>query len=168
MKSSELLRAELWISYLLRYGVLLCLFVIGTGLGARLVLGGTRAAPVRGGAYFVPTVFDGVNARMTIAREEIFGPVLSVIPVADAPEAVRVANDSPYGLAAAVWTDDIDVALGASRTLRAGTVHVNSYGEDDLSAPFGGFGQSGNGFKEKSLLALDAYSQRKTTWIKLR
>lgn len=134
--------------------------------GARLVQGGTRVHPVAGGAYLLPAIFDQVESKMKIAQEEIFGPVLSVITVANAEDALRAANDTTYGLAAAVWTDDLNSALGLSRKLRCGTVHVNSYGEDDMTAPFGGTGQSGNGFKEKSLFALDAYSNRKTTWFK--
>jgi gamma-glutamyl-gamma-aminobutyraldehyde dehydrogenase/4-guanidinobutyraldehyde dehydrogenase/NAD-dependent aldehyde dehydrogenase len=126
--------------------------------GAKLFAGGNPVEPVKGGAYFSP---------MTIAQEEIFGPVLSVITVANIAEAIHVANDSKYGLSAAVWSQDIDVALSAARKIQAGTVHINSYGEDDLTAPFGGFKQSGTGAKEKSLDAISAYSQQKTTWIKL-
>jgi gamma-glutamyl-gamma-aminobutyraldehyde dehydrogenase len=105
---------------------------------------------------------------MRIAQEEIFGPVLSVISVRDEREAVETANASLFGLAAAVWCDDINRAHRVARALRVGTVHLNCYGEDDVTAPFGGFKQSGNGSKEKSLDAIDAYSEKKTTWLKLR
>src|SRR5690606_9672145 len=109
----------------------------GTAEGARLVAGGT---PIDGdGHYMRPTVFDGVRPAMRIAREEIFGPVLSVLEFDDVEEAVRLANDTDYGLAAAVWTSDLSAAHRVSRALRAGTVWVNCYEEGDMSVPFGGF-----------------------------
>ncbi|TQM66970.1 gamma-glutamyl-gamma-aminobutyraldehyde dehydrogenase [Actinomadura hallensis] len=136
----------------------------GTAEGARLVAGGT---PIDGdGHYMRPTVFDGVRPAMRIAREEIFGPVLSVLEFDDVEEAVRLANDTDYGLAAAVWTSDLSAAHRVSRALRAGTVWVNCYEEGDMSVPFGGFKQSGNG-RDKSLHALDKYLDLKTTWIAL-
>ncbi|RWR28753.1 aldehyde dehydrogenase [Sinirhodobacter populi] len=134
--------------------------------GARLVLGGDRPDTNLGGYYVNPTIFTGVRNDMTIAREEIFGPVLSVITVRDDEEAVRVANDTPYGLAAAVWTRDLSRAHRISRRLRAGSVWVNCYDHGDATVPFGGYKQSGNG-RDKSLHALDKYTELKTTWIEL-
>ncbi|WP_334135321.1 aldehyde dehydrogenase [Tepidimonas sp.] len=138
----------------------------GQAEGARLLAGGQAVQPVPGGFYVQPTVFDGVTNDMTIAREEIFGPVLSVITFTDAAEAVRQANDSIYGLQAAVWTRDLNKAHAVARALRAGTVHVNQYDEDDITVPFGGFRQSGIG-RDKSLHALDKYTELKTTWIRI-
>ncbi len=134
--------------------------------GARLLCGGEQALRESGGFYVQPTVFDGVRNDMTIAREEIFGPVLSVLSFTDAAEVVRQANESVYGLQAAVWTRDINKAHGVARALRAGTVHVNQYDEDDITVPFGGFKQSGVG-RDKSLHAMDKYTETKTTWIRI-
>lgn len=134
--------------------------------GARLLAGGERVAPVAGGCYVQPTIFDGVTNSMTIAREEIFGPVLSVLSFTDAADVVRQANHNIYGLQAAVWTRDINKAHGVARALRAGTVHVNQYDEDDITVPFGGFKQSGVG-RDKSLHAFDKYTETKTTWIRI-
>jgi gamma-glutamyl-gamma-aminobutyraldehyde dehydrogenase/4-guanidinobutyraldehyde dehydrogenase/NAD-dependent aldehyde dehydrogenase len=119
-----------------------------------------------GGFYVEPTIFDGVTNRMRIAQEEIFGPVLSVLSFTDAAEAVTMANDSIYGLQAAVWTRDINKAHGVARALKAGTVHVNQYDEDDITVPFGGVKQSGVG-RDKSLHAFDKYTELKTTWIRI-
>ncbi|MFP5466551.1 MAG: aldehyde dehydrogenase [Gammaproteobacteria bacterium] len=138
----------------------------GRSEGATLLAGGERVAPVAGGCYVQPTIFDGVSNDMTIAREEIFGPVLSVLSFTDAADVVRQANANVYGLQAAVWTRDINKAHGVARALRAGTVHVNSYDEDDITVPFGGFKQSGVG-RDKSLHAFDKYTEMKTTWIRL-
>ncbi len=138
----------------------------GKEQGARLLAGGAAVEPVAGGCYVQPTIFDGVSNDMRIAREEIFGPVLSVLSFSDAAEAVRQANDSLYGLQAAVWTRDLNKAHGVARALRAGTVHVNQYNDDDITVPFGGFRQSGIG-RDKSLHAFDKYTELKTTWIKL-
>lgn len=134
--------------------------------GARLLLGGDRPSDTPEGFYLNPTIFTDVSNDMTIAREEIFGPVLSTITVANDEEAVRVANDTSYGLAAAVWTRDLSRAHKISRQLRAGTVWVNCYDHGDSTVPFGGFKQSGNG-RDKSLHALDKYTELKTTWIEL-
>jgi len=138
----------------------------GNSEGARLLAGGEQALQETGGFYVQPTIFDGVRNDMTIAREEIFGPVLSVLSFADAADVVRQANDTVYGLQAAVWTRDINKAHGVARALRAGTVHVNQYDEDDITVPFGGFKQSGVG-RDKSLHALDKYTETKTTWIRI-
>ncbi len=137
---------------------------IASGLeeGARLVAGSGEAE----GCYLAPVVFDGVRNDMRIAREEIFGAVLSVISFRDADEAVAIANDTPYGLAAALWTSSLSRAHQVSRALRAGSVWVNQYSGGDMTAPFGGFKQSGNG-RDRSLHAFDKYTELKATWIRL-
>jgi acyl-CoA reductase-like NAD-dependent aldehyde dehydrogenase len=113
--------------------------------GARLACGGHQARTASGGFYVEPTVFDGVDNGMKIAQEEIFGPVLSVIRFKTEGEAIALANDSAYGLQASVWSHDINRAHRVARALRAGTVHINQYDEDDITVPFGGVKQSGNG-----------------------
>ena len=132
--------------------------------GAKLVFGGGRARSDTGGYYIEPTVFDRVDNKMTIAQEEIFGPVLSTISFKTPEEAVRIGNDTIYGLAAAVWTRDITKAFKAARGLRAGIVWVNCFDNGHISSPFGGFKQSGFG-RDKSLHAMDKYTEIKTTWI---
>jgi gamma-glutamyl-gamma-aminobutyraldehyde dehydrogenase/4-guanidinobutyraldehyde dehydrogenase/NAD-dependent aldehyde dehydrogenase len=117
----------------------------GKAEGARLLAGGAAARGDSGGFYVAPTLFADVRQDMTIAREEIFGPVLSVLGFTDLDEAVRQANSTPYGLQAAVWTADMSRAIRTARALRAGTVHVNQYDADDITVPFGGYKQSGNG-----------------------
>lgn len=134
--------------------------------GANLVFGGKRVKTETGGCYIEPTVFDGVKNSMKIAQEEIFGPVLSTITFKDADEAVRIGNDTIYGLAAAVWTKDITKAFRASRALRAGVVWVNCFDNGHISSPFGGFKQSGFG-RDKSLHAMDKYTELKTTWVNI-
>jgi 4-guanidinobutyraldehyde dehydrogenase/NAD-dependent aldehyde dehydrogenase len=134
--------------------------------GASLRSGGNRARIESGGYFVEPTVFDNVTMQMRIAREEIFGPVLSAITFKDVDEAIRIANDVSYGLTAAVWSRDITTAHRVARALRAGTVYVNCYDADDITVPFGGFKQSGNG-RDKSLHAMDKYTELKTTWIDL-
>jgi len=132
--------------------------------GARLVTGGRRVG-TRG--YFVePTVFDGVTNRMRIAREEIFGPVLAVIPFTSVEDAVAQGNDTPYGLAAAVWTRDVAKAIRVARALRAGTVWVNAYNLYDAALPFGGFKESGFG-RELGAAGLEHYTEVKTVWVDL-
>ncbi len=134
--------------------------------GARLALGGRRVREQTGGGYIEPTIFDGVRPAMRIAREEVFGPVLSVIGFDTLEEAVRIGNDTHYGLAAAVWTRDITAAHRAARSLRAGMVYINCYDADDITVPFGGYRESGFG-RDKSLHAFDKYTELKTTWIDL-
>jgi len=134
--------------------------------GAHLLAGGLQARAETGGYYVAPTIFDKVDSGMRIAREEIFGPVLSVLSFTDIADAIRQANATSYGLQAAVWTSDIRKAHQTARALRAGTVHVNQYDEDDITVPFGGYKQSGNG-RDKSLHAFDKYTELKTTWIKI-
>ena len=135
--------------------------------GAALVAGGARADIGTGKGYFLqPTIFDGVTPDMTIAREEIFGPVLAAIEFGDVDEAIARANDSTYGLAAAVWTRDIKKAHHVARCLQAGTVWINTYNVYDTAAPFGGYKQSGFG-REMSVHALEHYTQLKTVWVDL-
>jgi acyl-CoA reductase-like NAD-dependent aldehyde dehydrogenase len=134
--------------------------------GAKCIVGGTQARVDTGGYYVNPTIFDGVSNSMKIAREEIFGPVLSVIRFKTEEEAVAMANDSSYGLQAGVWSSNINRAHRVARALRAGTVHVNQYDEDDITVPFGGYKQSGNG-RDKSLHAMEKYTELKTTWLRI-
>jgi len=134
--------------------------------GGRVVIGGERLQTVAGGCYLAPTIFDDVAHGHTIAREEIFGPVLSVIGFDDEDEALRIANDSEYGLAAGLFTADISRAHRVARKLRAGSVWVNYWDGGDMTAPFGGYKQSGNG-RDKSLHAFEKYTEVKATWINL-
>jgi len=138
----------------------------GCDQGAKLRLGGKQVLQSTGGFYLEPTLFDSVQPHMDISRNEIFGPVLSVFSFKDEAEAIRTANDTIYGLAAAVWTRDINVAHRISRAIRAGMVYINCYHDDDITVPFGGFKESGIG-RDKSLHALDKYTELKTTWIKI-
>ena len=139
---------------------------IGREQGAELIAGGQRTLEETGGLYVQPALFDGVTNAMTIAQEEIFGPVLSLITFDTVEEALQIANDSIFGLAAGVWTSNLSKAHTFARGLRAGSVWVNQYDGGDMTAPFGGFKQSGNG-RDKSLHAFDKYTELKATWIKL-
>jgi aldehyde dehydrogenase (NAD+) len=135
--------------------------------GATLVAGGERTDIGTGKGYFMqPTVFSDVTPQMTIAREEIFGPVLASIEFGDVDEAIATANDSVYGLAAGIWTRDIRKAHYVASKLQAGTVWVNTYNVYDVAAPFGGYKQSGFG-REMGRIALDYYTQNKTVWVDL-
>jgi 4-(gamma-glutamylamino)butanal dehydrogenase len=135
--------------------------------GARVAAGGHAVLTETGGWFVEPTIFDNVTPEMSIARDEVFGPVVCFIEYEDIDEAVRIANDTCYGLAASLWTDDVNHAHKVAARIRAGTVTVNCFGEGDLSTPFGGFGQSGFGGRDKSVYAHDQYCELKTTWIKL-
>jgi aldehyde dehydrogenase (NAD+) len=138
----------------------------GVAEGAALVAGGKAVRP-NGRGYFVEaTVFDRVTPEMTIAREEIFGPVLAVLPFDDVDHAVRLGNQSMYGLAAGIWTKDIQKAHRTARAIRAGTVWINSYNFYDAGAPFGGFKASGFG-RDLGRDALDGYLETKTVWVAL-
>ena len=132
--------------------------------GAVVACGGVPVEVVPGGAYYPPTVLTGVTNDQPVARHEVFGPVLAVIEADDPAHALAIANDSPYGLAGAVWTADLATAHWMARELRAGTVWVNTFDATDVSLPFGGFGASGHG-RDKSLHALHACTRPKTTWI---
>jgi gamma-glutamyl-gamma-aminobutyraldehyde dehydrogenase/4-guanidinobutyraldehyde dehydrogenase/NAD-dependent aldehyde dehydrogenase len=135
--------------------------------GASLHLGGSRTREETGGYYVEPTIFDAVSNEMRIAREEIFGPVLSTIAFDEVDDAIAIANDTIYGLAAAIWTDDVNVAHSAARRLRAGVVWVNTFDAGDITSPFGGFKQSGFG-RDKSIHALDKFTDLKAIWIQLK
>jgi len=137
---------------------------IGRNEGAALRFGGNQVMQETGGFYIEPTIFAGVENRMRIAEEEIFGPVLSVLTFSDAEEAVRIANDSIYGLAGAVWSNNINTAHKVADAVRVGTMGINNYFGGDMTVPFGGFKQSGNG-RDKSIHAFDDYTELKTTWI---
>jgi acyl-CoA reductase-like NAD-dependent aldehyde dehydrogenase len=135
--------------------------------GARVVAGGGRARVGDGKGFFVePTIFDGVTNAMRIAREEIFGPVLSVIPFRSVEDGIAQGNQTSYGLAAAVWTRDVAKALRAAKAIRAGTVWVNAYNLFDAALPFGGFKESGFG-REMGSVGLDHYTEVKTVWVDL-
>ena len=133
--------------------------------GAKLVMGGDRP-PMKRGYYLNPTVFDRVENSMTIAREEIFGPVLAVIPFKEFSEVIDQANDTIFGLASGVWTRDMKKAYRAARALKAGSVWVNAYGALDITAPFGGFKQSGFG-REFGQEALSLFTETKTVWFQM-
>ncbi|MEB6589048.1 aldehyde dehydrogenase [Pseudomonas asiatica] len=135
--------------------------------GAGLVCGGRRLTIDGSDNYIEPTIFAGVDGRMSLAREEVFGPVLAVSAFDTEEQAVRLANDSVYGLAASVWSDDFNQVHRVARALKAGTVSVNTVDALDVTVPFGGGKQSGFG-RDLSLHSFDKYSQLKTTWYQLR
>jgi gamma-glutamyl-gamma-aminobutyraldehyde dehydrogenase len=134
--------------------------------GARRVCGGERILEETGGSYMAPAIFADVAPTARLFQEEVFGPVLAATPFDDDADAIRLANATPYGLAAAVWTGNLSRAHRMVRAIRAGVVHVNTYGGTDVTVPLGGFGQSGFG-RDKSLHAFDAYTDLKTAWIAL-
>jgi acyl-CoA reductase-like NAD-dependent aldehyde dehydrogenase len=135
--------------------------------GARLIAGGNRVSVDGGKGFFLePTIFGDVQNDMKIAQEEIFGPVLATLVFDDVDEVVGLANQNPYGLAAAVWTKDVKKAHTVSRQLRAGTVWINTYGLMDASLPFGGYKNSGFG-RELGENALQHYTEVKTVWMNL-
>ncbi len=139
----------------------------GKQQGATLLCGGESLDLGDGGLYIQPTIFDQVTEDMAIASDEIFGPVLSIITVSSTEEAVRVANNSCYGLAASLFTRDVIAAHVVARQIQAGTVTVNCFGEGDITTPFGGYKQSGFGGRDNSLQAHEQYTQSKTIWIDL-
>ncbi len=139
----------------------------GKSEGAQLIAGGKRASVGNGNGFFIePTIFGGVKNDMTIAREEIFGPVLATLTFDDVDQVAELANQNPYGLAAAIWTKDIKRAHALSRRLKAGTVWINTYGLMDAALPFGGYKQSGFG-RELGTQALEAYTELKSVWLTL-
>lgn len=138
----------------------------GVREGATLAMGGDTPSALARGAYVNPTLFTAVTPSMTIAREEIFGPVASVIPFDSVDEAIAIANDTIYGLAASVWTRDLSTAVRCVRAIQAGVVWVNTFDESDMTQPFGGFKQSGNA-KDNCIDSVRSYMQEKSAWIRL-
>jgi len=134
--------------------------------GATLHFGGDSPADMADGAYVNPTLFGDVNNDMTIARQEIFGPVASIIPFDGADEAIAIANDSIYGLAAGIWTSDLNQAFRLIKEIEAGVVWVNNYEDGDMTQPFGGYKQSGHA-RDKCMASLKSYTQTKSAWIRL-
>ncbi len=135
--------------------------------GGKLLTGGGRILTETGGNFIAPTVFDNITPDMTIARDEIFGPVLGIMEFGTEEEAIRIANDTVYGLQASLFTDDLSTAHRVSRMLQAGTISVNCYAEGDIGTPFGGFKQSGFMSRDNSVWANQQYTELKTIWIKL-
>ncbi|GAA0587832.1 aldehyde dehydrogenase [Halomonas salifodinae] len=135
--------------------------------GLRVVSGGERLREESGGYFVAPTIFDDVTPEAGIAREEIFGPVLAVIPFDTEEEAIAIANDTCYGLAASLWSEDLNTVHRMAAAIKAGTIAVNCFSEGDITTPFGGYKQSGFGGRDKSVYAHDQYCELKTTWIQL-
>ena len=149
-----------------QYEKVLSYIDVGREDGAECVLGGGKAErPECGDGWFVePTIFMGVNNKMRIAQEEVFGPVLSIIPFEDEEEAIEIANDVMFGLAAGIWTSSIRRAIEIPKRIRAGSVWVNTYRAVSFMAPFGGFKKSGLG-RENGQETIQEYMQTKTVWI---
>ena len=137
------------------------------GEGATLALGGKQVRVESGGFFVEPTVFDGVAAASNLSQEEVFGPVLAVTPFRSADEALALANNTIFGLAAGLWTSDISLAHRASREIKAGLVWINGWDSCDITMPFGGFKQSGFG-RDRSMHALHKYADIKSVSITLR
>ena len=136
----------------------------GVAEGAQLLMGESPGPALAAGAYLCPALFVGANNRMSIAQDEIFGPVATVVPFSSDEEALVLANDSVYGLAASVWTRDLNKAHKFVRELEAGVVWVNCFGDGDMTQPFGGFKQSGNS-RDKHMMSLQSYLQTKSAWF---
>jgi gamma-glutamyl-gamma-aminobutyraldehyde dehydrogenase len=139
---------------------------IGKKEGAKLCMGGGVPSGLEKGCYVAPTLFAGVKNDMKIAQEEIFGPVAAVIPFKNAEEAVAIANDSMYGLAASIWTNDLNTAHKAARELQSGVVWVNCFDHGDMTLPRGGYKQSGQG-RDKCFETMLLHTQTKSVWIHL-
>jgi len=139
----------------------------GKAEGGQVTFGGKQTLVESGGWFVEPTIVENVRNDMAIAREEIFGPVLSVIPFDTEEEALQLANDTNYGLAASLYTEDLNRAHRMAKAIRAGTVSVNCYSEGDYAVPFGGYKESGFGGKDKGLAAHEQYTEQKAIWIQL-
>jgi len=140
----------------------------GCNEGGQIAFGGKQVLQDTGGWFVEPTIIDNVTNTMSVAREEIFGPVLSVITFKDEQDAIQLANDTHYGLAASLYTDDLNAAHRIAKAIRAGTVSVNCYSEGDYAVPFGGYKESGFGGKDKGLAAHEQYTEQKAIWIQLK
>ena len=140
--------------------------VRGQSEGAQLVMGGGSQGPGASGAYVEPALFTGATSQMSINREEIFGPVAVVTAFESEEQAIALANDSDYGLAASVWTSDLKKAHRFVNALEAGVVWVNCFGDGDMTQPFGGYKQSGNS-RDKHMMSLLSYMQTKSAWFQL-
>ncbi|MCH9840853.1 MAG: aldehyde dehydrogenase family protein, partial [Actinomycetia bacterium] len=136
--------------------------------GAEVACGGEQLFEETGGWFVGPTILNGVTPDMTVAQEEIFGPVVSVIGFDTEEEAIELANGTEYGLAAVIYTDQLETAIRMARAVRAGTVAINGYSEGDISTPFGGYKMSGFGGRDNGIEALEQYTELKTIWITLR
>ena len=134
--------------------------------GARLEFGGGAPDGMERGAYVSPTLFTDVRNDMSIARQEIFGPVAAIIPFDGVDEAVAIANDTIYGLAAGVWTRNVDTAFRLVREIEAGVIWINSFDEGDMTQPFGGFKQSGHA-RDKCFDSIKSYTQTKSAWFRI-
>jgi 4-guanidinobutyraldehyde dehydrogenase / NAD-dependent aldehyde dehydrogenase len=139
---------------------------IGKKEGAKLAFGGNVPHGMEQGCYVSPTLFTGVKNSMQIAQEEIFGPVAAVIPFKNVAEAVEIANDSIYGLAASIWTNDVTTAHTAARDIQAGVVWVNCFDHGDMTLPWGGYKQSGHG-RDKCFESMLLHTQTKSVWMHL-
>ena len=146
---------------------ILSMIAVGKNEGAKLIAGGESQTINGSSLYVQPTIFDDVNNQMSVAQDEIFGPVLSIIGFDTEEEAIEIANDTPYGLAASVWTDNLSRAHRVAKKIKAGTVSVNTVDALSPMTPFGGYKQSGIG-RDLSIHAFDKFTQVKTTWIEYK
>jgi len=137
----------------------------GVDEGANMLVGGESDVP---GYFIKPTVFENITPEMKISREEIFGPVLGIMPIKNAEEALRIASDTDYGLHATVFTQNIDQALHMARSLPCGTVSVNGFSEGDIKTPFGGYKQSGSLARDNGIEAIEQYLQTKIIWVQTK